>query len=275
MNKYSVLMSVYNKEIPEYFRESIDSMLNQTIPPSEFVIVCDGELTVELNEVIDNYTSSYSSLFNIVRLPVNMGLGNALRIGVEACKYDFIARMDTDDVSVSDRMEKQLAVFDLHPEYSVVGGQIAEFIDHPDTIVDYRIVPTSHREIYDMAKKRNPMNHMTVILKKSAITDSGNYCDFPFFEDYHLWTRMLCDGKKFYNIPEVCVKARVASMFGRRTGMAYYKKSKQMMKHLLSLKMISYPRYFMNNLVRFIATVIIPEKTLGYIMPFFTRKKKY
>lgn len=273
MNKYSVLMSVYLKEHPEHFQAAIDSMLNQTVPPSDFVIVCDGDLTPELDYIIIRYVSLYPGLFNVLRLPVNMGLGNALRIGVEACKYDFIARMDTDDISVADRIERQLEVFAAHPEVSVCGGQIAEFTDSPDSVVGYRIVPSSHQEIYSMAKKRNPMNHMTVLFRKSDVLDCGNYCHFLFFEDYHLWTKMLCNGKIFHNIPEVCVKARVDSMFSRRTGVAYYKRSKQMMKHLLSLKMIGYPRYFMNNLIRFVATVIIPGKALGFIMPFFTRKK--
>ena len=254
---------------------SVDSMLNQTVYPDDFVIVCDGELTPELDSVIEFYTTEYPELFNIIRLPVNNGLGNALRTGLEACKNEFVARMDTDDISLPERIEKQLVVFDTHPEYSVVGGHIAEFVDEPDNIIDYRIVPTTHDLIYKMAKKRNPMNHMTVLFKKSDVIKNGNYCDFSFFEYYHLWVRMLCNGNLFHNINEICVYARVDTMFGRRHGLEYYKQSKKMMQFMKSLKLITYPQYIKNIFVRFIATMIVKKDMLNRLMPIFTRKKHF
>ena len=112
MADYSVLMSVYKKENPEYLKTAIDSMLNQSVATNDFVLVCDGPLTDSLDEVISNFEKTNPGLFNVVRLPENKGLALALNEGITHCKNEIVARMDSDDFSKPDRIEKQLKAMD-------------------------------------------------------------------------------------------------------------------------------------------------------------------
>ena len=161
--EYSVLMSVYVKENAEFFSAAVESMLYQSCPPTQFVLVCDGPLTLALDKVIDGFT--YPDLFRILRLPVNQGLGVALQEGLSACDCELVARMDSDDIALPLRMEHQLAAMNADPGLSVVGGQIAEFTGTMGNIQGYRMVPVSPEKIRQSAARRNPMNHMTVLLR--------------------------------------------------------------------------------------------------------------
>lgn len=144
---YSVLMSVYAKENAAYFSDAVESMLHQSCPPDQFVLVCDGPLTPGLDEAIQRFTASRDGgLFRVLRLPENVGLGRALQAGLPLCDHDLVARMDSDDLALPLRMEHQLALMAADPELAAVGGQIAEFTGAPDNIQGYRIVPTSPEE---------------------------------------------------------------------------------------------------------------------------------
>lgn len=222
--QYSVLMSVYVKEKPEYLEKSLESMAAQTVLPSEIVLIEDGPLTPELYEVIERFKQK-NSFLRTVPLKKNVGLGNALNIGVEKCKNELIARMDTDDIAKPDRCEKQLKAFEDDPELDICGTFIEEFEGDIDNIVSVRRLPCSHEEILSFAKKRNPFNHMTVMFKKDAVLKAGNYREINLFEDYYLWTRMLVNGAKAHNVGESLVYARVGSdMMKRRGGFNYWKK---------------------------------------------------
>ncbi len=269
MESYSVLMSVYCRENPEYFKTAIDSMLTQTVKPSDFVIVCDGKLTDELDSVINEFKSKFPQLFNIVRLNENVGLGLALKAGLEQCKCELVARMDTDDISISNRMEIQLKAFEKNPEVSVIGGQISEFLNNPEEIIDYRLVPLTYDEIYQRAKVRNPMNHVTVVYRKSHIQSVGSYGDLPGFEDYRLWVTLLSEGKKLINIEEVCCNVRVGDgVYKRRGGIGYFKHTWNMEKYLRNKKMISLWQFWKNVSVRFAGTVLCPN----FVREFFFKK---
>ena len=132
---YSVLMSVYDKEKPEYLKQSIESMLNQTVKPEQFVVVEDGALNKSLSDIIDKYKADFNELFTIVKLQVNGGLGNALNQGLKACRNELVARMDSDDISLPRRCEKELKLFLDNPELSIVGTNIDEFWDNPNEII--------------------------------------------------------------------------------------------------------------------------------------------
>lgn len=166
MKSYSVLMSVYAKEQPQFLKLAIESILNQTVSTNEFVIVCDGPLTQALDDVLDSYSDKYKSLFKFIRLPQNLGLGPALREGIRYCNNELIARMDSDDISCLTRMQRQLQLFDEDEKLDFCSGHIAEFDNNPQDIVAYRRVPCTHSEILEYAHKRNPMNHMAVMYKK-------------------------------------------------------------------------------------------------------------
>lgn len=221
MREYSVLMSVYAKEKKEFFEQSIDSMLQQTIPPKDFVIVCDGPLTEGLEEVLKRKQEENPELFQIVRIETCGGLGNALAKGIKYCKYDRVARMDSDDISVRERCEKQLRVFEKR-NVSIVGGNITEFEGSIENEKNRRCVPEKNKEIRTFARRRNPFNHPSVMYKKADVLKAGNYRDRKGFEDYDLWVRMLKLGQRGYNIQETLVFMRTdAGMYARRGSFSY------------------------------------------------------
>jgi len=202
VEKYSVLMSLYKKEKPEYLCLAIDSMLNQTVFPEEIVIVEDGPLTLELYEVEKRYQKQYSDLFTIVKNETNLGLGLSLNNGLSACRNELVARMDTDDISKPERCEKQLKVFASKPELDIVGAWVDEFYTSPDTVVSTRAVPCTHNEIYDFAKRRSAFNHSAVMYKKSKVLEQGGYSGLRRNQDVELFGRMLYAGCKAENIGE-------------------------------------------------------------------------
>ena len=220
---YSVLMSVYYKENAVYFDESLSSIFNQTFLTDDFVLVCDGPLNEELDSVIEKYLLKYGSILHVVRLEKNSGLGNALNIGLEHCKNELIARMDSDDVCLPDRFEKQLKIFNTIEDISISSGIILEFFESIHQPFGQRVVPEKSEQIYEYSKKRNPFNHPAVMFKKSAVMDAGSYSEeFHLFEDYYLWIRMFLKGYKGYNFQEPLVYMRTPyDMYMRRGGIQY------------------------------------------------------
>ena len=230
-------MSVYYKEKPEYLRTAIESMLNQTVKPDDFVLVCDGPLTEELDKVVEEFSNKYTVLFNVIRLQTNQGLGNALNIGLKACRNDLIARMDSDDISMPDRCRKQLAAFENNTQISIIGGTVTEFSEFPDLPKGKRRLPLKHEDIVRFSRKRNPFNHPSVMLKKSAVEQCGGYSEeYPLFEDYYLWVRMLAEGNIGENLPDTLVYMRAPSdMYARRGGRTYARKMLDFHKRLLEI----------------------------------------
>lgn len=192
-SKYTVLMSVYYKEKPEYLSLSIESMLNQTVKPDEFIIVKDGPLTTELDEVINNFVTAYPKTFNIIVNETNLGLGPALAKGIENSKNELIARMDSDDYVVSTRCERQLEKFREDPKLGMVGSYEAEFVDDIDNVISIHRVPSENDEIERFMHRRCSVLHPTVMYKKSAVLKSGNYQSVLLYEDYDLFARMVLE----------------------------------------------------------------------------------
>lgn len=252
-------MSVYRKENAAFFALAIESMLRQSFPPTQFVLVCDGPLTPELDEVIERVTIAAPSLFTIVRLPENKGLGIALQEGLSVCENELVARMDSDDIALPLRMEHQLSAMSADPELDVVGGQIAEFTGSPKNIQGYRIVPLSPEDIFSGAVSRNPMNHMTVLFRKSSVLASGGYQDMKSFEDYYLWARMLMAGCKLTNLPEVCILARVTELQARRGGRAYFRQTVCLERALRNCGLIGNSAYYKNLIIRYCGTVLLSD----------------
>jgi len=200
--KYSVLMSLYVKEKPEYLRLAIDSMLNQTVKPDEIVIVEDGPLTDFLYAVLDEYKAKYPQIVRTIKNEKNLGLGLALNVGLKECKNELVARMDTDDISKPDRCEKQLKVFAENMSLSIVGTYVDDFTDDPEKIISTRAVPVTNDEIYQFAKKRSAFNHPAVMYRKSRVLNFGGYADLRRNQDVDLFGRMLFGGCKAQNVPE-------------------------------------------------------------------------
>lgn len=218
MENYSVLMSVYFRENPEEFEACIRSMLAQTVATNDFVIVCDGPLTEELDEILERFDREYPEIFQIVRLKENVGIGNAANIGLRYCRNDLVAKMDADDLSVPERCEWQLKRFAECPELMVLGGHIEEFSQDPGKPFAIRSVPLSNGEIRSFARRRQPFNNMTVMYRRSAVLAVGGYRDFRRSEDFDLYLRLLLKGYYAENLDKVLVKARVNENAFRRRG---------------------------------------------------------
>lgn len=224
MENYSVLMTVYCKEKPEYLEASLQSMMLQTIVTDDFVVVCDGPLTPELDKVLEQYVQQYPGVFNIIRLPENVGIGAAANVGLHRCKNELVAKMDADDISVPQRCEKQLRMFERNHDLTVQGGFIEEFNDNPEKPFAVRCVPESNAEIRKFARRRQPFNNMTVMYRRSAVLAVGGYRNFRRNEDYDLYLRLLHHDFYAGNLPETLVKARVdAGAFSRRASWATLK----------------------------------------------------
>ena len=202
-----------------------------------------------------------------------MGHAVARQTGLEAAKNDLCAVMDADDLSVPNRFEKQLKVFEEHPEVSVVGGIINEFIQTTENVVGTRMVPENDADIKEYLRSRCPMNLVTVMLKKSDVMKVGGYQDWYCEEDYYLWIRLTLAGYKFYNIQDNLVNVRVGEeMYQRRGGKKYFDSEVRLQKYMLNHNLISFPNYLYNVLVRFIVQVALPNKLRGWVFQTYARK---
>lgn len=257
---FSVLMSVYIKEKASYLDECLQSLLEQTVKPSEIVIVFDGPVTEELRACVESYKKKHPDLFIILDIKVNRGLGPALADGLLACSYELIARMDADDIARNDRFERQLEQFNNDPSLDICGSNIIEFTDNIDNILSIRRVPLTHQAIVDYQKTRSAFNHMTVMYKKSAVLRAGNYQDAPLMEDDLLWVHMIQTGAICKNIDANLVYARTGyDMIARRGGWNYFKKYKKGRKGILETGYISQWDYYKTLVVQFVIA-LLPQK---------------
>ncbi|HEM2748848.1 glycosyltransferase [Streptococcus suis] len=269
MENYSVLISVYYKEKADFFREAMMSIANQTIKSNDVVLVCDGPLTEELEAVIQEMLIVFGENLTIYRLKKNVGLGNALNHGLGKCKNELVARMDSDDISLPNRIEMQLKLFQKQPELSVISGNVNEFIDTPEIITGTRKLPKDNYQIIKFSKLRNPFNHPAVMFKKTAVETVGGYSErFPLFEDYYLWNRMLMKGYIGTNIQEPIVLMRVPfDLYLRRGGIKYAKYSLDIYIWMLKIGWIGFLEFFTALIPRLIICVL-PNKLRALIYNF-------
>lgn len=273
-NKYSVLMAVYKNDDSEYLDESINSMIKQTVKPSEFVIVLDGPITDKLNLVITKYIKKYPKIFKIVELSENVGLGKALCEGIKHCKYDLIARMDADDYSFPDRICKELEYLNKYPDVDLIGTQAIEFTDDVNNPLQYNSFPTSHEEIVKYAHSRNPYSHPSVIFKKQAVINAGSYQDAYLCEDYDLWIRMIQNGCICANLDEYLFAVRVSEdFFKRRGGFRYVKSINNLMKKNMKNGFFTKKDYIKNMIVRS-SVYLMPNGLRSFIYSKFLRREK-
>lgn len=255
---FTVLLSCYFKENPSYLEICLDSLSLQSVQPDEIILVEDGPLTPELYQVLDDFEQKFPQ-FKRIKLEVNSGLGKALNEGLKYCTNELVARMDTDDIALPTRFEKQLAVFDKYPEVDIVSAWIDEFIGSPENIVSTRKLPEFPFEIYEYGKKRCPINHPVVMFKKSAVLLAGGYRHFPLMEDYYLWVRLLLSGFKFFNIQESLLLFRTSDdTYKRRGGLKHGIDEIKFQYHIHKLRYTNFAQFIKNTLIRF-TTRIIPN----------------
>lgn len=269
---YSVLMSVYAKENPEYLKRAMTSIFDQTIPTNDFVLVCDGPLNEGLDAVIDSMQEIFGNRLNVVRLEKNSGLGNALNEGIRHCKNELVARMDSDDISYSDRCERQIRVFESDQKISICSGIVEEFSDSEDVVDVRRVLPEKHEDIIKFAKHRNPFNHPCVMYRKSAVQAVGSYQDFYLLEDYYLWLRMLLAGYQGYNLQQPLLRMRAGNgMYLRRAGWKYAKTQERLFRYMRKQKFIGKLEYTKSVVIRS-GSSLAPNWLRKYLFKIFLRK---
>ena len=281
-NEFSVLMLVYAGDRPDQFDAALRSITAQTLPPAEIVLVVDGPVPEGTDSVIRKYREELASSgteFRVIRSEKNLGCGGAKRLGFGQCAYPLIAMMDADDLSVPDRFEKQMQFFRVHPDTAAAGGMITEFVSAEDPTdisrkAGIRTVPETDAEIKDYLKKRCPMNHVSVMVKKDEIEAVGGYMEGYYQnEDMYLWIRLAAAGGKFGNLPDNLVNVRVGEeMYQRRGGMKYFRSEAGLQKLMLQKKMISLPRYLVNVSERLVLQVLMPNRVRGWVFRKLARE---
>lgn len=252
-HKYSVLMSVYYKEKPEFLSLAIQSVLNQTLKTDDFVIICDGPLTNELNDVLENFCKC-NNCIHIFRLAKNGGLGIALNYGIQKCQHEIIMRMDSDDYSLPFRAETQIKI--INNGADITSGAIAEFVDDYNSVDGIRKVPLNRKEMKSFIKKRCPFNHPCVMYKKSLVISVGNYRNLPYKEDYDLWIRIYLSGCEIQNINDVLLHMRVGNgLIDRRFSKQARNSRKSIRKQLLKTKIINFFEFCFYSFAEFIIDI--------------------
>lgn len=262
--KFSVLISVYYKEIAEYLDLSLESITDkQVLKPAEIVLIKDGPLTKELDRIIEKYVNKYPNLFKIISLKKNCGLGIALNVGLKNCSYEFVARMDGDDISKAERFKKQVDVFKNNPDIDICGSWIDEFQikNRKLEVQSIRKVPETNDEIYKNLKFICAFNHPTVMFKKSKVLLAGNYNgEFNKLEDYYLWVRMALNSCNFYNIQESLLYFRITENTSkRRSGIKMFLGDLRLHSYFLKNNFINY-REFLRNIIIWGSYRILPIK---------------
>lgn len=199
--------------------------------------------------------------FHPIYLEQNMGHGIARRVSLEHSSNELVALMDSDDISLRERFALQLRCFLNNPGLSICGGQITEFVDSPENIIDSRIVPTSHTHILKYLKHRCPMNQVSVMFKKTDVEKAGGYRDWYCNEDYYLWIRMMLQGSNFQNTQETLVNVRIGNdMAARRGGWRYFRSEAKLQSYMLKEGIIRPLRWFYNVGLRFGGEVLLNDK---------------
>lgn len=257
--KFSVLMSVYGGDNPDYFKIAMNSILNQTVKPDEIVLVKDGPVSAELEKLISEYKQNTSNLLKVISLKENRGLGVALAEGIKNCAFDIVARMDADDISSPDRFEKQLRFLVDNPDIDVAGCFLATFEQNQEKVLFVRRGPLLHEQIAKQFRFRFCMNHATCLFRKKAVLAAGNYTPFAGLEDYHLWARMILNGSKMATIGQALYYHRwEKQLLKRRSGVKRAAQQIRLQKEFLKIGFINKPQFLRNAIIR-CAAALLPQ----------------
>lgn len=268
--KFSVLLSLYDKENPNFLRESLNSVFSQTLKPTEVILVLDGPINQDLQQVVDSFAIYHPELI-VLPLARNMGLGEALNAGLKKCSYDIVARMDTDDVCMPYRFEKQIAYMSEQTDIDICGSWVNEFTESVDNVCSQRKVPEDTEAIKSFIKGRNPFNHPSVAFRKKAVLDAGGYKHFYLLEDWFLWGRMLNNGCKMYNFQEPLLNFRISKdMHKRRGGLRYAKSCIKLFKSFNKMGIINRTERMIFSFIK-VSVAIMPNWIRGLIYSILLR----
>jgi glycosyltransferase involved in cell wall biosynthesis len=253
---FSVLLSVYEKENPQYLDEALYSIWDsQTVKPNQIVLVKDGPLTEALDVCINAWQEKLGDTLTIVPLEQNVGLAIALNNGLQHCRYELVARMDTDDISLPTRFEKQLAFMENHPDIAASSAALEEWNGVLQRKIGDRMLPQNPDELEKYAKNRSPLSHPVTMYRKSAVLSVGGYPSFKKSQDYALWSLLLVHGNKLANLPDVLLKMRSGRNLMARRGFTYFKNEVTILNYQREIGFISIGEYIWNIMFRFIIRV--------------------
>lgn len=270
-NSFSVLMSVYFKETSSNLREALKSIYeNQILKPSEIILVEDGILTEELYNEINFHKKKLGEILKVVKLEKNQGLGNALNIGLLECSNELVARMDTDDIAFPERFEKQITFMMENLDIDICGTFMLEFKDDINNVSYLKDAPIENINTY--IKYRSPLNHPTVVFKKSKVLEAGNYLKVSLYEDYYLWIRMKAKNANFANIAEPLLYFRIDdNTYKRRGGFKYIISEWYVQKEAKKLGVINMKEFIFNIISKSIVR-LLPNFIRKYVYTHFLRK---
>ena len=257
-SSFSLLLPVYARDDPAQlvraFRSAVDE---QTLRPTEAVIVRDGPVPDALEALLAELVATSPVPTRVLPLPENLGLADALTKGLEVCTYDVVARMDADDVALPERFAKQLPLIDRG--FDLVGSGLYEFVDDEDVTIGVRTPPTGEEHIRRYSRFHDPFNHPTVVYRRSAVQAAGGYVPVGLMEDYWLFARMLAAGARAENIAEPLVEYRVGAGAYRRRGGLNQLKAELRLQRLMRRAGITSPAQMVRNVVIRGGYRLVPE----------------
>lgn len=275
MSSISVLLPIYYKESVDVIQKCLKSMLEQTVKPDEIVCALDEPSTPEIESIIDEYANNNSVRIVKCYCKRGSGLGAVLNIGVQNCTCDYIARMDADDVAVPERLEKERNYLDAHSNVDVVGSNIAEFDSNPDEIIAYRNVPEYDAECKEMLKRRDPINHMAAMYRRTSVIKAGNYStEMMSCEDTYLWTSFYAAGLTFANIQENLIFVHAGrEMYERRGGKKAFYYVKKSIDYKKKVGLITFPESCFQKLANYCVLILMSNKMRAFIYEKLLRKR--
>jgi glycosyltransferase involved in cell wall biosynthesis len=271
ISKASILLTVYTKSNGAYLDECFNSIYNQTYLPNEILLIQEGEISSETRDVIEKWKLKFKNIFthkiiDFQNGPMGFGLPSSLNYGIKEAKFDYIIRMDTDDICDKSRIEKQLKFADNNPEIDLFGSHIIEFDEDLKFETGSRKVPLTQRSIVKSSKFKNPFNGPAVVFKKQVALELGGYPIVASNEDYCFWALFIINNKKLQNLDEYLVNMRGGDGIIDRRSSKRYRKGE-----LMSLMYLRKIGFF--NSYEYYAHVFF--KTIFRNMPFIFIKQFY
>ena len=265
-----MLMALYRGDRVNLFEAAVHSVFANTLPPNQFLIVVDGPIPGNLRVSLQKLQTRYP-LIELVHLPENKGLANALNIGLQLVKFAWVLRADADDVNLPVRFATLATVCEENPKVQLVGSAILE-VDEDAHPLAIRELPCTAEEIHQFAKTRNPFNHMTVAYRLDAALDCGGYPNIFLKEDYGLWCLFIAKGYTAMNVKTILVHASAGmSMFRRRGGFRYAKSEWQMQRLMVQCGLKNHAQAILDGILR-AGFFLIPSSLRGLIYLTFLRK---
>jgi len=254
--EFSLLLPCYAGDEPAHVRRAfVSATAEQTLPPSEVVLVQDGPVPPPLALELDRLAADCPVPVRRVSLPRNVGLALALQAGLEACTFEIVARADADDVCEPERFAVQVPM--VAAGLDVVGSAIAEF-DEDETVIEaVRRRPTEAAAIRRFAAFHNPFNHPSVVYRKSAVLAAGGYQDMPLMEDYWLFARMIVGGAQVANVEQPLVRYRTGSgLYERRGGLRALRSDWRFQRSAHAIGLTTRPQMLRNLAQRFVYRIV-------------------